>query len=193
MYEIRGLPLSQDASLYPRRTGLLIAACDVRSASHTELSMTSLPRVQPEKHTDVHRDARKRGTWVRSEADGGQRPRAHQHQRVDGLQAHDGVGEQRPYVLGQALADDVKQLRVVRVAAGCDEDDDPEEGRVGFIALVGVFLPQDGDERVEGFQILVKVPVHIYAVEFVAPEGPRFAGVQLYRPSAHSAHRCRGY
>lgn len=81
---------------------------------------------------------------------------------MDGLEAHDGARQEKPYVFCESLSYCSEKVLASGVAATGDEDDDPEEGCAGLVALIGIPLAHNGDEGVKALE----VSVHDLAIVF---------------------------
>lgn len=137
----------------PCAGSLLISTGEVLPRPHAKLRVRAPPRVKPQQHAHVHGYACKDGGGVCGEAYGRQGPGAYELEGVDGLEAHDGIGQEGPDVAGQPLDDGGEEGGVPHVPAADDEDDDPEEGWVRIVAVIRVRFAEHGHEGVEAFKI----------------------------------------
>lgn len=144
--------LSKYAGKKPSRRCLLICAAKVLPRPHAKLLVRPFARVQTEDHAGVHGEAGKRRRGVRDEADRGKGVRADDEQGVHELEAQDRVGQERPDVLGHGLDEHGVEVRVRAVAPAGRQDDDPEEGWAGVVAVIGVLAPEDGNKGIEAFE-----------------------------------------
>lgn len=87
---------------------------------------------------------------------------------MDGFEVHGGNGYHLPNVSADMVDEGRENGAIAWVAAAGDVQDDPEQGRAGLEALIGVFFPKNGDERVVALEKSVDGSVshtHTYTLD----------------------------
>ena len=147
------IPLRQYTSRQPCRCSFFICCLQGLSHPNQELRVLALTGVAAQDQCRCHGHACKDWRRICDEPNIGRWKGTQDEQGVHILQVEDVRRRHGPDVLLQMVRQQGEKGAIPAVPSTCHINDEPKEGLIGFIALVGVLLPQNRDKSMEVLQI----------------------------------------